>query len=96
MTTEAQPAATPTPASSSPSDDRATTFQAVQGEAAHYSGEVLLVSAYAALWTILLVWVAFLWRKQSLINDRLADLERVIVAADKVTARAAEGTRGDG
>jgi hypothetical protein len=93
MTTEAQAAETPAPASSTP-DDRATTFQAVQGgEAQHYSGEVLLVSAYALVWSILLVWVALLWRRQSLLNDRLGDLERVI---DRSAGPAgpAEGRKG--
>ena len=35
-------------------DDRATSFQAVKGEPEHYSGETLLVSAYAVLWVIVL------------------------------------------
>ena len=92
MTTEAQSTETPAPASSG-AEDRATTFQAVQGEAQHYSGEVLLVSAYAILWTILLVWVSFLWRKQSLLNDRLGELERVIDRAAKPAAEASKGAR---
>lgn len=68
------------PASSGPStpDDRATTFQAVKGEPEHYSGEALLVSAYAALWVIILVWVAMVWRKQASLGTRLDDLERVL------------------
>jgi CcmD family protein len=72
MTEQAQPAdgAPQTPG------DRSTTFQAVQGEPEHYSGETLLVSAYAVLWTILLLWVAFVWRKQSTLDARLDDLER--------------------
>jgi hypothetical protein len=79
--TQATPGATPPPSSV---DDRATTFQAVSpNEAQHYSGEGLLVSAYAILWTILLVWVAMLWRKQSLLNARLSDLEGVIQKASK-------------
>jgi CcmD family protein len=65
------------PASSTP-DDRATTFQAVKGEPEHYSGETLLVSAYAALWVIILVWVALVWRKQASLGSRLDDLERVL------------------
>jgi hypothetical protein len=59
-------------------DDRATTFQAVKGEPEHYSGETLLVSAYAVLWVIVLAWVALAWRKQSGLTRRLDDLERVI------------------
>jgi hypothetical protein len=78
------------PASPASPDDRATTFQAVQGaQAEHYSGEVLLVSAYSALWVILLCWVALLWRKQSAMNARLEELDREI---DKAAGTAASGT----
>lgn len=63
-------------------EDRATTFQAVKGnEPQHYSGEVLLVSAYALVWAILLGWVAFVWRRQRGLDERLADLERVIASS---------------
>jgi hypothetical protein len=64
-------------------DDRATSFQAVKGEPEHYSGEALLVSAYAVLWVIVLVWVALVWRKQAALTVRLDDLERVIGDAAK-------------
>jgi hypothetical protein len=74
------PAAT---ATGSAPDDRATSFQAVQGEAEHYSGETLLVSAYAVLWVIVLAWVALVWRKQAALAVRLDDLERVIGDAAK-------------
>jgi len=71
-------------------DERATSFQAVQGaQAEHYSGEVLLVSAYCVLWVILLSWVALLWRKQSTMNARLEELDREI---DKAAGTAASGT----
>jgi CcmD family protein len=66
------------PPSNDPTD-RATTFQAVQGNAAEqYSGAALLVTAYAALWVVLFAWVAMVWRKQSALSARLADLERVL------------------
>lgn len=66
------------PGDSSPAD-RATTFQPVQGpQAEHYSGEVLLVSAYAILWVIVLSWVALVWRKQSGMSARLDELERIL------------------
>jgi hypothetical protein len=70
-------------------DDRATTFQAVKGGQEHYSGEVLLVSAYAVLWVLVLAWVAFIWRKQGETNARLVDLERVLdkAAAEKTGAK---------
>lgn len=76
-------AATPT------ADGRATTFQAVQGGQEHYSGEMLLVSAYAVLWALLLFWIAYIWRKQGEMNARLFDLERVLdqAAADKAAGR---------
>jgi hypothetical protein len=68
-------------------DDRATTFQAVSGnEAQHYSGEVLLVSAYALVWSLLLAWVAFVWRRQRGLDDRLADLEKILDQHERATA----------
>ncbi|MDP9149633.1 MAG: CcmD family protein [Myxococcota bacterium] len=77
---------TSTPAGSAPAD-RSTTFQAVQGEPEHYNGAALLVSAYAVLWIILLLWVGLVWRKQSALGARLDDLERVMKSA------AAEGRK---
>jgi CcmD family protein len=68
-------------------EDRATSFQAVSGnEPQHYSGEVLLVAAYALVWTILLGWVAFVWRRQRELDERLADLERVIASSGRGSA----------
>jgi hypothetical protein len=75
--------ATATTGGTTSPDDRATTFQAVKGEPEHYSGETLLVTAYAVLWVILLVWVALVWRKQAALTLRLDDLERVIDDAAK-------------
>jgi hypothetical protein len=73
-----------TPPANETPDDRATTFQSVTGaQPEHYSGEVLLVSAYAILWMILISWIALVWRKQSALGARLADLEREI---DKAAA----------
>jgi hypothetical protein len=64
-------------------DDRSTTFQAVEGnQKEQYSGSTLLVSAYAALWLVVLAWVAIVWRRQAAIDARLSDLERVIDKAD--------------
>jgi hypothetical protein len=63
-------------------EGRATTFQAVQGEPEHYNGGVLLVTAYGLLWVILLVWVGAAWRRQRSLDDRLAELEKVIADAD--------------
>jgi hypothetical protein len=64
--------------------DRATTFQAVQGNGTEqYSGGVLLVTAYAVLWVVMFAWVALVWRKQRTLDSRLADLEGVIKKAAK-------------
>jgi CcmD family protein len=72
--------------------DRATTFQAIQGPGEqHYSGEVLLVSAYAIVWAVVLFWVAIVWRKQSALNGRLDELERVL---DKAAASPSPGAGG--
>jgi len=78
----------PSTTPSSTPDDRATSFQAVEGNAKEqYSGGALLVTAYAALWMVLFAWVAIVWRKQGAVNARLADLERVL---DKAAAEADE------
>jgi hypothetical protein len=64
-----------------PIDDRATTFRAMTNEPEHYSGTVLLVSAYAILWTILIAWLGVMWRKQTRLGAQLTELERAIDAA---------------
>jgi CcmD family protein len=64
-------------------NDRSETFQAVEGNAKEqYSGGALLVTAYAALWVVIFVWIAIVWRKQAGLDARLADLEKVIDRAD--------------
>ncbi len=71
-------------------NDRATTFQAVQGnQTEQYNGATLLVSAYAILWVVVFVWVALVWRRQGALDARLADLERVLdrAAADKPASK---------
>jgi hypothetical protein len=67
--------AQPTDATPQTPDSRSTTFQAVEAGSEHYSGEALLVSAYAILWSILLLWVGLMWRKQGALDTRLRDLE---------------------
>jgi hypothetical protein len=60
-------------------NDRATSFEPVQGNAGEqYSGTALLVTAYAVLWVLLFAWIALVWRKQSGIAARLGELERAI------------------
>ena len=69
-----------------PPSDRATEFQAVQGNPTEqYNGATLLVIAYAVLWVALFAWIAAMWRKQRALDGRLADLERVL---DKAAAGA--------
>lgn len=71
------------PASSSP-DDRATSFDAVQGAPipeAH-SGEKLLVTAYAFIWVIVMVFVQLTWLRQRGLSRRLEALERALDAAE--------------
>ena len=84
----------PSTTPSSTPDDRATSFQAVEGNAKEqYSGGALLVTAYAALWVVLFAWVAIVWRKQGAVNARLADLEQIL---DKAAAKADEaGARAE-
>jgi CcmD family protein len=69
-------------------NDRATTFQPVQGNAGEqYSGTTLLVTAYAVLWVVLFAWIAIVWRKQSALAARLGDLERVLDRAAAADAK---------
>ena len=74
--TTAAPATAPTGA-----DDRATTFQPTEGGAEQRSGQTLMVEAYAVIWTILMVWLVMLWRKQAGLNQKLDGLEAAIVRA---------------
>lgn len=71
------PAVPPASASAAP-DDRATTFQAVEGGTEQYSGGTLLVAAYALVWLFIMAYLAMLWRKQAALHVRLDELERAI------------------
>ena len=82
-----------------PADDRATEFKAVDATGEHYSGYTLMVEAYAAIWLIMLVWLALIWRKQQNLAARvdglegaIARAERKIAAKNTKTAVAAEET----
>jgi hypothetical protein len=73
-------------------DDRATEFSAISGQTSdHYNGYTLMVSAYAAIWVIMMVWLAFLWRKQADINTRIDGLEGALVRAERQVAGKAKG-----
>ena len=57
---------------------RSTEFHAVDGGAEVMSGETLLVEAYAALWVILFGFIFVSWRRQSRIDARVSELERLV------------------
>jgi len=57
---------------------RSTEFHAVEGGAEVMSGETLLVEAYAALWIILFGFIFVSWRRQSRIDARVSELERLV------------------
>lgn len=65
----------------SAADDRATTFQPTEGGSEQRSGSTLMVEAYAVIWTLLMVWLVMLWRKQAALNLRIDGLEGAIVKA---------------
>jgi CcmD family protein len=69
-----------TNASTAP-DDRATSFQPTEGGTEQRSGATLLVEAYAIIWTLLMVWLVLLWRKQAALNLRIDGLEGAIIKA---------------
>ncbi len=56
-----------------------------------YSGETLLVTAYAAIWLVLMAWIFLLWKKQAALGKRLGDLE---AALDRAASRSAAGAGG--
>jgi CcmD family protein len=59
-------------------DERATSFQAVEGGSELQSGERLLVEAYSAIWLLLLGFLWLSWRRQRRIDARIDLLERAI------------------
>ena len=79
-----------TPSASAAPDDRATTFQPVEGGGEQRSGGTLMVAAYSVIWTILMVWLVMMWRKQARLNERLDGLEGAIVAASRSPAASAK------
>ncbi len=81
-----------TPPSNDPAD-RATTFQPVEGGNEQHSGSVLMVEAYAMIWTLLMVWLITMWRKQTRLNERLEGLEGAIA---KACSRPAQAPRDPG
>jgi hypothetical protein len=66
-------------------EDRATTFQPVEGGPEQRNGTTLLIEAYAFLWIVLMAWLVFQWRRQGALNARVEGLERAI---DRAAAKA--------
>lgn len=73
MSEQTQPAPSP-----SASSGQSLTFRAVEGGQETHSGTTLLVEAYAAIWLILMVWIATMWRKQRDLHARLDDVEKTL------------------
>lgn len=68
-------------------EDRSTKFVAVEGGGERFSGETLVVEAYAAIWVVLMIWIFMLWRKQAAMTVRLDGLERTLDrAAERLEA----------
>ena len=70
-------------------EERATEFTAVDGTGEQFSGYTLMVEAYAAIWLIMMLWLALVWRKQQNLATRVEGLEGAIARAErKITAKA--------
>jgi hypothetical protein len=81
--------AAPTP------NDRATTFQPVEGGNEVHNGTTLMVEAYAAIWLILMAWLVLVWRKQAALHQRIDGLENAIDRAAAKQAPAKGPAKGD-
>lgn len=62
-------------------DERESQYRAVEGGNDIASGPTLLVEAYAAIWLVLLGFLLLSWRRQSRINAKMAELERIVSEA---------------
>jgi hypothetical protein len=86
--TDNPPPAQKAPATETSADGRSTSFRAVEGGSEMQSGEMLLVEAYAAIWTLLFVMLLLWWRRQRHIDSRITLLEQAVASAR------AEGAKG--
>lgn len=68
------------------SENRASTFQPVEGGGETRSGELLLVEAYVVLWLILFGWLFLLRKKTTVIESRLAEIDGALQKAEARTA----------
>ncbi len=65
---------------------RSTEFEAVEGGQQTTSAEALLITAYVAMWAILLGFVLLSWRRQSRVERRISELETALAAGDPKTS----------
>lgn len=71
------------PVAQGSADDRATEFKAVDGSGEQFNGNTLMVEAYAAIWLIMMVWLAFIWRKSQTLAARVEGLEGALARAEQ-------------
>lgn len=69
------------PSAAATPDERATSFQPVEGGSELQSGERLLVEAYAIIWLLLFGFLWLSWRRQRRIDQRIDLLERALAEA---------------
>jgi CcmD family protein len=60
---------------------RSTEFVAVQGGGETTSAAALLITAYIAMWAILLGFVLLSWRRQARVETRISELEKALAAS---------------
>ena len=81
QTTEAPATAATTPNAGK------TTFQTIKNPGDNRDGSMLMVEAYAVIWTILMIWLLTMWNKQRTLNTRLDELERAIDRTESKLAK---------
>jgi len=87
----ATPSAATTAATPSATTATTATSNGVMSDSGeHYNGGTLVVTAYAAIWLIIMGFLLSMWRKQSALNERLDGLERAIDRAAAAADRKAD------
>lgn len=64
-------------------EGRATEFAPVEGGGDTTSAEALLVTAYAAMWLVVFLFVWLTSRRQRVLDARLVDVERALRQAEE-------------
>jgi hypothetical protein len=75
------------PATSATTAADGTGFKPVKGGSEMQSGEMLLVEAYAAIWVVVLAFVALAWSRNRKVEARIASLEGAIAKANREASR---------